>query len=99
MFQDQGDAFSTIVYRGESDRPVAESTTRDGIEHRLYGSAEAPWNLMRRKSFAEVLRRYFNERKSSDFGIYWDTPDAAGRIAALADRPKQWRTQGRPDEP
>ena len=94
VFQDEADAFSTIVYRGETSRPVPETTIRDGVEYRLFGNADEPWNLIRRKSQAQVLRRYFNERKSSVFGVYWDTPDAAGRVASFRENPKQWRQPG-----
>ena len=96
VFQDETDTFSTIVYRGETFRPVLKTIFRDGVEYRLFGSAEEPWNLIRRKSQAEVVRRYFDERKSSVFGVYWDTPDAAGRIASFRENPRQWRQQGDP---
>ena len=66
----------------------------NGFGYGLFGGDEEPWNLIRRKSHAAVLRRYFDERKSSVFGIYWDTPDLAGRIASISDKPRQWRKQG-----
>ena len=94
VFQDEGDAFSTIVYRGETSQPVAPGGVIDGVGYRFFAIDDEPWNLIRRKSHAEVLRRYFTERKSSVFGIYWDTPDASGRIASIHEHPKQWRRQG-----
>ena len=39
---------------------------------------------------AAVLKRYFRERAAARFGIYWDTADRAGRVAALDGAPQSW---------
>lgn len=100
VYQDEADSFSTIVYRGES-RQTITARSGAGIEFRPFDLAEALSTRVRSKSEAAVLKRYFDERASAAFSIYWDTPDEDGRIAPFGDKPKKWRspTQGTRSSP
>jgi hypothetical protein len=53
-------------------------------------TAEQPWELVASVGQAAVLKRYFRERASARFGIYWDTADRTGRVVALDGQPKPW---------
>lgn len=96
VYQDEADSFSTIVYRGESRQAIAASVSKGGQELQSFSVADEPWTRMRSKSESAVVKRYFDERASSAFSIYWDTPDEAGLIAPVGEPPRKWRNPSQP---
>jgi flavin-dependent trigonelline monooxygenase, reductase component len=90
VFQDKGDPHTTMIFRGDAAATATENTLPDGSRLRLFAEAESPWDLVTSSGQAAVLRRYFRERSSARFGIYWDTADRTGRVAALDGLPKPW---------
>jgi flavin reductase (DIM6/NTAB) family NADH-FMN oxidoreductase RutF len=90
VFQEKGDPHTTMVFRGDATEAQTESVLPDGTTLRFFGPEEEPWKFVRGSSPAEVLRRYFRERQSARFGIYWDTPDEGGRVAAIDGTPDHW---------
>jgi flavin-dependent trigonelline monooxygenase, reductase component len=92
VFQDRGDPHTTMVFRGDATGTPAESTLPDGTRLRLFREADRPWELVSGVSQIDVLKRYFSERSAARFGIYWDTADRAGRVAALDGDPRPWRS-------
>ena len=92
VYQDEADSFSTIVYRGESRQAIGASGSKGSTELQAFGVADEPWTQVRSRSEAAVLKRYFDERASAAFSIYWDTPDDAGRIASFGEQPRKWRS-------
>jgi flavin reductase (DIM6/NTAB) family NADH-FMN oxidoreductase RutF len=92
VFQDRGDPHTTMIFRGDATGTPAESILSDGSRLRLFVEAERPWDLVDGASQADVLRRYFRERSAARFGIYWDTADHTGRVAALDGDPRPWRS-------
>jgi flavin reductase (DIM6/NTAB) family NADH-FMN oxidoreductase RutF len=89
VYQEAGDAHTTMVFRGGASELQDEWTLGDGSTLRLFGENEEPWRLVNGKSPPEAIRRFFRERAQSRFGIYWDTNDG-GRIASLQDSPMPW---------
>jgi hypothetical protein len=81
-----------MVFRGDATGTPPDSTLPDGIKLRLFEEAERPWDLVVGVSQADVLKRYFRERSAARFGIYWDTADRTGRVAALDGDPRPWRS-------
>lgn len=92
VFQDKGDPHTTMIFRGDATGTQPEKTLSDGTKIRLFTEAERPWEFVGGVSQVDVLKRYFRERAAARFGIYWDTPDRTGRVAALDGEPKPWRT-------
>jgi flavin-dependent trigonelline monooxygenase, reductase component len=92
VFQDRIDPHTTMVFRGDATGTPPDSTLPDGIKLRLFEEAERPWDLVAGVSQADVLKRYFRERSAARFGIYWDTADRTGRVAALDGDPRPWRS-------
>jgi flavin reductase (DIM6/NTAB) family NADH-FMN oxidoreductase RutF len=88
VFQDKGNPHTTMVFRGDATGTTVESTLPDGTKLRLFAAAERPWDFVGGISEADVLKRYFRERAAARFGIYWDTADRTGRVAALDSEPK-----------
>ena len=62
----------------------------DGTELQLFGETDRPWEYVASAGQSALLKRYFRERAAARFGIYWDTADSAGRVAALDGPPKLW---------
>ncbi len=91
VFQDKGDPHTTMVFRGDATDTAAESILPDGTTLRLFSEAEEPWKFVAGTSLPDVLKRYFRERAAARFGIYWDTADRTGRVAALDGEPMTWR--------
>jgi hypothetical protein len=98
VYQEAGDAHTTMVFRGVAADVQDETTLADGTVLRLFAKADEPWRLVRGKSPPEAIRRFFRERAQSRFGIYWDTNDG-GRIASLQTSPLPWFRRGEPETP
>jgi flavin reductase (DIM6/NTAB) family NADH-FMN oxidoreductase RutF len=92
VFQDKGDPHTTMVFRGDASGTALENTLPDGTKLRLFAEAEQPWTFVGGTSLPDVLKRYFRERAAARFGIYWDTADRTGRVAALDGEPMTWRS-------
>jgi len=95
VFQDKGDPHTTMIFRGDAVGTATENTLPDGARLRLFAEAESPWDLVASSGQAAVLKRYFRERSSARFGIYWDTADRTGRVAALDGPPQPWPSVNR----
>jgi len=73
----------------------AEPEGANGIEARLFGVQERPWELIDGEMKQGMLQRFFREREAGCFGIYYDTADG-GRVVALDGKPRPW-AEWRPD--
>jgi len=90
VYQEPADPHTTLIFRGVADARVPiPASGPDGIDIRLVASESVPWEQIEGPSQRAILKRFFEERAQSRFGIYWDS-DAGGKIAALAGDPQQW---------
>ena len=70
-----------IVYRGTvRERPNLSDRDR----YRFFSREDMCWNRLKHPQLSNMLRRYFDERDRSRFGVYVDSKDG-GRIGRLED--------------
>ncbi|WP_439626792.1 flavin reductase [Shinella sp.] len=94
LFQEAGEHRTTMMFSVEANGE-AEPESSNGIEARLFGVEECPWDLIDGEMKRGMLQRFFREREAGCFGIYYDTADG-GRVAALDGKPRPW-AEWRPD--
>lgn len=94
LFQEVGERRTTMMFSVESNGE-AEPESANGIEARLFGVQERPWELIDGEMKQGMLLRFFREREAGCFGIYYDTADG-GRVVALDGKPRPW-AEWRPD--
>ena len=93
VFQEPGDPHTSMIFLAEATEIPTAATLPDGTELCAFAATETPWMLVAGSSSKEVLRRYFVERETARFGIYWDAPDRGGRVAPIGGTPRRWLPQ------
>lgn len=96
IYQDPGDPHMTMIFTAHVSNPFEAGRLPDGTEIALFGEAERPWERLSRSSPSSVVRRFFQERRSARFGIYWETEDG-GHVASFSGEPRPWSDS--PPEP
>jgi flavin reductase (DIM6/NTAB) family NADH-FMN oxidoreductase RutF len=89
IYQDPGDPHMTMIFTAHVSEPLVAEPLADGTEVRLFSEAERPWERLSQSSPSSVVRRFFQERRSARFGIYWET-EGGGRVASLEGEPRPW---------
>ena len=69
VFQEQGEHWTTMVFRGGIHSMPPEILNNSHPSLRLFFEYEQPWTLVRSKSEAQLIRRFFTERAGANFGI------------------------------
>lgn len=57
---------------------------------REFTESEIPWELLAPMEAAGMLRRFFHELETDQFGIYADLPGVEARVARLGTEPDSW---------
>lgn len=89
VFQEEGEAHTTMVFTTEATAGISCGVLEDGTQTATFGVEDEPWNLVRGAMMQGMLQRFFRERAAGCFGIYYDTADG-GRVAPLGSRPQPW---------
>ena len=85
---EQGDGAEHVIYRGVFSEPW-QDTLLDKVEARLFGPEEMPWSDMDTPQTGNMLKRFFHERATAQFGIYVESP-SGGHVATLGGPPEPW---------
>jgi hypothetical protein len=89
VFQEEGNAHTTMIFSVEADGPFSCGRLPDGTETASFESGDEPWNLVEGSMTQGMLTRFFREKSAGCFGIYCDTSDG-GRVAVITDKPQHW---------
>lgn len=100
LFQETDERGTTMMFSAEVIGPVRSGPAKDGSEIGLFGADDEPWALIRGEMKQSLLSRYFRERASGIFGMYFDTADG-GYVVPLEGKPRawtEWSTSQRPTQ-
>lgn len=89
VFQEDGEAHTTMVFSTEALAGFGCGRLEDGTETASFAADDQPWTLVRGTMMQGMLQRLFRERAAGCFGIYCDTSDG-GRVAAIGSKPRPW---------
>jgi len=89
LFHEQNERSTTLIFSVEARTAVEPRLFADGSEIALFGANDKPWDLISGAMKKGLLKRYFREKASGFWGIYFDTTDG-GRIATLNAKPQSW---------
>ena len=89
VFQEEGEAHTTMVFTTEATAAFSCGSLDDGTQTASFGVEDEPWTLVRGTMMQGMLQRFFRERSAGCFGIYYDTADG-GRVAPIGSKPRPW---------
>ena len=89
VFQEEGEAHTTMVFTTEAKAGFSCGSLEDGTQTASFGVEDEPWTLVRGPMMQGMLQRFFRERAADCFGIYYDTADG-GRVAPIGSKPRPW---------
>lgn len=89
IYQEPSDRHMTMVFMANITDPFSPGLLSDGTRLRLFSEAERPWERLTQSSPSNVVKRFFKERRSARFGIYWET-EGGGHLASFEGTPRPW---------
>jgi flavin reductase (DIM6/NTAB) family NADH-FMN oxidoreductase RutF len=89
IFKEEEKLQTTMIFSVDAVEPAIDAVLPDGTEVRAFSEHEKPWNLVDGLMMQGMLVRFFRERASGNFGLYFDTADG-GRIAPIGGKARHW---------
>ena len=97
IFKEEGQLATTIMFSVDAVEPAVDAVLPDGTEVKAFSEHDKPWTLVDGLMMQGMLARFFRERASGNFGLYFDTADG-GRVAPIGGKARHW-TEWAPAQP